>query len=184
MGTITVRQSTRKESRKADPEAQLRWARRHHAEVGRGVRGSGDAESDAQWERWPSPDIQVEDIPVPDGGFADPDTWEEPEKEEEPDLVDREGLTEALVLSDIASRGRKRTAEEYGVPASWLSRVKSDEDLARMVLEMHGKPWPNAATEAEKGHCDAPLLFPLKSPRAAAASLCLQLATLQSRLLH
>jgi len=61
---------------------------------------------------------------------------------EEEDLVDREGLTVEQILSDIASRGRAATAAEYGVPASWLSNVFSDEDLARMILGMDGKPWP------------------------------------------
>jgi hypothetical protein len=99
-----------------------------------------DEEIDAEWERWPAPNIQVEDIPIPPGGFADPDTWEEPERE--PDLVDRSELTEAGVLRDIKSRGREAAAEEYGVPTEWLSRVKSDKQLACMIMDMHGKPWP------------------------------------------
>jgi len=104
-----------------------------------------DDEIDDEWERWDIPDIEIEDIPLPAGGFADPDTWE-PAKPP-PDLGDREGLTEDQILSDIATRGggtrgREDVAEEYGVPKSWLTRVTSDKDLARMVLDMDGKPWP------------------------------------------
>jgi hypothetical protein len=67
---------------------------------------------------------------------------ERPKEEEEIDLVDREGLTEAQVLSDIASRGIKATAREYGVPEDWLSGITSDKQLAHTILDMHGKPWP------------------------------------------
>ncbi len=112
-----------------------------------------DEEIDQDWIRWSDDELAafvVEDIPLPAGGFANPDTWEEPAPVEEIDLVDRisEGLTESQVLSDIASRGRERTAAEYGVPKSWLARVTSDENLARMVLDMDGKPWPSD-TESE-----------------------------------
>jgi hypothetical protein len=102
-----------------------------------------DEEIDAQW-REPNPELAafvVEDIPLPAGGFADPDTWEPTPVPEEIDIVDR-GLTMDGVLSDIASRGRERTAAEYAAPADWRTRVTSDEDLARIILDMEGKPWP------------------------------------------
>ncbi len=92
----------------------------------------------------------VEDIPLPAGGFADPEAWE-PAPVEDTDLVDRDGLTETQILSDIASRGRKATAEEYGVPANWYTRVTSDEGLARMILSMDGKPWPVSTTGKGEG---------------------------------
>jgi len=106
-----------------------------------------DEEINEQWSR-PSggqdgvAKFVVEDIPLPAGGFADPDTWE-PTIVEEIELVDR-GLTMGGVLSDIASRGRERTAEEYAAPADWRTRTTSDEDLARIILDMEGKPWPPA----------------------------------------
>lgn len=93
-----------------------------------------DEEIDADWDgleaRWGKPDVEVEDIPLPPGGFADPDTWEPEPEEEEPVGVflwgrfwpDPEDClpTEAQLLSDIASHGRKRTAEEYGIPIEEL----------------------------------------------------------------
>jgi hypothetical protein len=107
-----------------------------------------DEEIDAEWVRWPEPEIVVKDIPLPPGGFADPDTWEEqPPKPPEPDPDDVP--TEAQILRDIATRsggprGWKDVAEEYGVPLDWLARVTSDKDLVRMILGMYGKPWPAA----------------------------------------
>jgi hypothetical protein len=103
---------------------------------------------DAIEESWagcynPPPDegqYRTMDITIPPEGFADPNTWEPEEKE--PDLVDREDLTEAQILSDIASRGFKATAKEYGVPDKWLPEIKSEKELARTILDMHGKPWP------------------------------------------
>src|SRR5262249_37521203 len=110
-----------------------------------------DKEIDDEWIRWQDDELdkfEVDDIPIPPGGFADPDTWEEPEREEEPDLVDREGLTEAQILSGVTSRGIKATAYEYGVPDEWLSNDTSDKELARMILDMHGKPWPRESAPA------------------------------------
>jgi len=77
-----------------------------------------DEEIDAQWQPDPSLDkLVVEDIPVPPGGFADPDTWEEP-KVEHPYQVDVP--TKEQLLKDIADRGRQRTSEEYGIPVDQL----------------------------------------------------------------
>jgi hypothetical protein len=101
-----------------------------------------DKEIDAQWDGLDYPDFMVVDIPVPPGGFADPDTWEPEAEEEDVDTVDRSGMTEAQLLGDITSRGREATAREYGVPVDWLSDIESDQELARMILDMHGKPWP------------------------------------------
>jgi hypothetical protein len=101
-----------------------------------------DQEIDDEWDRLGDlglDDFEVEDIPIPPGGFADPDTWEPPAPE--PDLVDRSGLTEAQVLSDIASRGRAATAREYGVPQWLLVKMRTESELARTILAMHGQPW-------------------------------------------
>jgi hypothetical protein len=109
--------------------------------------GSGrrltDEEIDAQWVRWQDDELdkfKAQDIPIPAGGFADPDTWEPPPPEEE--TVDRSGMTEEDILNDIESHGRDATAQEYGVPKEWLSSIRSDRQLARTILDMHGKPWP------------------------------------------
>ncbi len=125
-----------------------RWydAEGYELNPGTGARLS-DAEIEASWP-WPVPDVEVKDIPVPDGGFPDPQTWKEPAPPpEEPDLVNRSGLTEKKILSDIASRngdgrGRLRVCQAYGVPLPWLSKAPTDADLAQLILGMHGKPWP------------------------------------------
>ena len=103
-----------------------------------------DEEIDKQWHDSEELDkFEVKDIPKPKGGFADPDTWEEPPpKKEEPRLVDRAGMTKAEVLSYIKSHGRNRVADTFGVPKSQLKSIKSDKQLAREILGMHGKPWP------------------------------------------
>ena len=91
------------------------------------------------------PSAVSEDIPLPLGGFADPLVWEPPPVADDPELVDRTGFMVERLLSDIASRGRRRTAEEYGVPPGWLHVVCEDKDLAEMILNMHGKPWPQVS---------------------------------------
>lgn len=100
-----------------------------------------DKEIDAEWERLGPIDIDIEDIPIPEGGFANPDTWE-PEPEGV-GLCDRSELTEEGIVNDVASLGLERTAREYGIPSSWLPRIKNGKDMARAVLGMHGKPWPS-----------------------------------------
>lgn len=136
------------------------WAERHYpsgffTDIGKWYDNQGyeldpstgkrltDAEIDAQWDSLGDlglDDFKVTDIPVPPSGFADPATWEEPEAQGE-DLVDRSGLTKEQILSDIQSRGRTATAEEYGVPAQLATRASTDDDLARIILGMHGEPW-------------------------------------------
>lgn len=92
-----------------------------------------DKEIDAQWDRGPnndsgSDDIEVKDIPIPAGGFADPDKWEEPEEDDsDPDDV---GITEQRLVQDIQSHGREYVAREYGVPVK-----HSDAMLARSILQ-------------------------------------------------
>jgi hypothetical protein len=55
--------------------------------------------------------------------------------------VDRSGLTKEQIISDIQSRGRAATAEEYGVPAQLATGASTDDDLAQIILGMHGQPW-------------------------------------------
>lgn len=96
-------------------------------------------EIDAQWkgiDEGPS-DFEVEDIPVPDGGFADPDTWDVPIEEEDLD-EDVDVMTEEQVLSDIKERGREYTARYYGVPEESLVDIEDDEGLAQTILNMRG----------------------------------------------
>jgi hypothetical protein len=101
-----------------------------------------DKEIDDEWVRWTDKELdkfKVEDIPVPADGFADPDTWEEPEPEEEEEY---EGPDESKLLSDIASHGRKYTARYYGISSEQLERVTSDKQLARIILDARGRPRP------------------------------------------
>lgn len=99
-----------------------------------------DEEIDAQWNDNPAlSDFVVEDIPIPVGGFANPDTWEPtPEPEEE----DTDGPTEDSLVRDIGSHGREYTARYYGMPQDRLKGIKSDKELAKLLLSMRGKPWP------------------------------------------
>jgi hypothetical protein len=95
-----------------------------------------DKEIDRDWDSIPlAPAInsfKVKDIPIPDGGFADPDTWEESQLEgEKSDDGDR--MTEADILRDISLRGREYTARYYGVPIK-----HKDEELARAILAKMG----------------------------------------------
>lgn len=130
--------------RRAYPDSDFSEWDRWYSKDGRELdpntgRALTDAEIDAEWARWPVPDLVVRDIPLPAGGFADPDTWEEPPPPpEEPDPD--EGISHAQLMSDIASHGREYVAKDYGVPEDVLRRVKSDEDLARIILGARGKP--------------------------------------------
>lgn len=103
-----------------------------------------DDEIDAQWDALGDiglDDFVVHDIPVPSGGFADPDTWKAPTPSVDEDLVDRSGLTKAQILSDIQSRGRDATADEYGLPPQLAAKARTDTDFAHAILTMHGHPW-------------------------------------------
>lgn len=99
-----------------------------------------DAEIDAQWghnDFGPDPILDaltVTDIPVPEGGFADPDTWEEPEPEEQgswawgrhwPDGVDVP--TRIQLLWDVYTKGAAATAAYYGIPEDQLPVEMEDE---------------------------------------------------------
>lgn len=76
-----------------------------------------DEEIDAQWqdeEEWDQ--IEIEDIPIPEGGFADPETWTEPKSQpEEDDEEAKYKPTEEKLLAAIKSHGREYVAKYYGV---------------------------------------------------------------------
>lgn len=95
-----------------------------------------DAQIDAQWP-WPLPDVEVTDIPVPHGGFPDPDTWQ-PKQETDADADDADGdsdrPTEAQILGDIAGHGRALAARTYGIPDEQLAGIKTDRELAQAIL--------------------------------------------------
>lgn len=90
-----------------------------------------DEEIDKDWEGFDEPDVKVKDIPIPEGGFADPDTWEppppEPDEEEE-----YEGPDKKQLLSDIRGHGREYVAKEYGVPVADSDGALADAILAKV----------------------------------------------------
>jgi hypothetical protein len=76
-----------------------------------------DKEIDDEWDTFhPDPTLSsftVEDIPIPPGGFADPDTWEEPVVAEEPDPEESRGFTTEQLASWVMSHGRERVMRDY-----------------------------------------------------------------------
>ena len=82
-----------------------------------------DKQLDQEWEPWKRPDVKVQDIPIPPGGFADPDEWE-PSKPAEP-VDERYVPSEEQLRRDIASHGREATAREYGIPIEKLPADRS-----------------------------------------------------------
>lgn len=100
-----------------------------------------DEQIDAQWSGIDPPDVEVTDIPVPDGGFPDPETWIPPEPGGDADEDADEGddrPTEAQVRADVASHGLKRAAQEYGISDEELSGIGSDDELIQAVLNKRG----------------------------------------------
>jgi hypothetical protein len=88
-----------------------------------------DEEIDAQWTPDPTLDtFTVSDIPIPDGGFADPEVWEPEETVEESEPEDRP--TREQLLNDIFTRGREATADEYGIP---IDQLPSDPSVPRSM---------------------------------------------------
>lgn len=85
-------------------------------------------------------DFEVVDIPVPEGGFPDPDTWTpapEPEEEEDQDDI----VTGKRLLAEIGSHGREYTARYYYIPKEQAAQAKSDGALAKMILKEMGRNW-------------------------------------------
>jgi hypothetical protein len=130
------------------------WAAKHHPDLVKEAEdwydaagneldpGSGerlaDGEIDAQWAGIDPPDIEVRDIPVPAGGFPDPETWQPQEQTVADGGDDPDRPTEARILGDIASHGRARTAREYGIPGDQLAGLGSDRELAQAILKRRG----------------------------------------------
>ena len=100
-----------------DPNGSADWydANNNELDPSTGKRLT-DKEIDEHWQGSGAVLGTVLDIPTPPGGFADPDEWEPPP---EP-VAERRRPSDAQLLSDIASHGRARTAEEYGIPESDL----------------------------------------------------------------
>lgn len=94
-----------------------------------------DEEIDNQWRGSDLSDFEIDDIPIPDGGFPDPNTWETPSPKEDPD-TDDDGITAEQLLKDIKSHGREYVAKEYGVSAK---SNFSDKGLARAILAKMGR---------------------------------------------
>lgn len=81
-----------------------------------------DEEIDRQWDALHLEgldEFKVGDIPVPDGGFADPEEWQPPPETEEGG-EGREQPSREQLLRDISSHGRKRVAQAYGIPQDKL----------------------------------------------------------------
>ena len=75
------------------------------------------------------PPMHLPDIPIPQGGFPDPDNWEEPLPESDVDpLAEVDMPTVEDFRCDVASRGLKAAAEEYG----------KTEDELRALLNRSG----------------------------------------------
>ena len=90
-----------------------------------------DEEIDEQWSEDESlTKFEVKDIPVPDGGFPDPDTWELPEQEED-EPNDR---VEKYLLKQIKEHGRRRVARSEGISDEQLEGIESDEDLVKTII--------------------------------------------------
>lgn len=89
-----------------------------------------DEEIDAQW-----PDdealskMKVKDIPVPDGGFHDPKSWEPEKAEEKSDDRAQKYYTE-----QIKKHGRQRVAHDAGISPEQLEGIESDEDLVKAIV--------------------------------------------------
>lgn len=91
-----------------------------------------DEEIDAQWDDSPILDkFHIEDIPVPSGGFPDPDTWVKPTA----DSADQTKEREKTLLGMIANRGREYVAHDAGVS---LDGVFTDKALAQKILDNWG----------------------------------------------
>lgn len=98
-----------------------------------------DKEINEQWGGGENEASTVKDIPIPDGGFADPETWG-PRKEKESD--DPYRPSKEVLLRDIAERGRERTAAEYGMSVDELPEETSNglnaEESQALVQAMIG----------------------------------------------
>lgn len=97
-----------------------------------------DEQIDSGWGGARPNTIEV-DITEPPGGFMDPDKWEEVQPS--PDVDDREddGITKKQLLKDIRGYGREYVATDYGIPSDRIRNIKTNEQLADLILLMHGR---------------------------------------------
>lgn len=107
-----------------------------------------DQDIDKMWGDDPSLDaLELGDIPEPEGGFPDPDTWEPPPPpEEDPDEDER--ISREQLMADIKSHGREYVARDYGLGEA-ANHITSDEALARAVFSRQGRAWPQASASAQ-----------------------------------
>lgn len=95
-----------------------------------------DKETDDIWDHIPLDksinSFKVVDVPVPEGGFADPNTWM-PAALEEDKHVDPDAPTVESLLGDIKSHGREYSARYYGVSKNELASAESDVALAKLI---------------------------------------------------
>lgn len=82
-------------------------------------------------------DFKVEDIPLPAGGFADPETWEPKEEPEEEDEYD--GPTEEQISKEVKS-GRERAMKYYGIEPKDAKDAKSADALAWLIYLRISRP--------------------------------------------
>ena len=102
-----------------------------------------DAEIDAEWDALGTPKMnnesEVEDIPLHEGGFLDPDTWKPEPNKVEPGETDDDGITEERLTKDIASHGAKYTAKYYGIDGDWSDDDRDNKELVREIMKsIHG----------------------------------------------
>lgn len=86
-----------------------------------------------EWDALLTEDVDPPpDVPVPEGGFPDPDAWEPPAPE--PDGPDPDAPTEADLIRDIQGYGRDRVASEYDIDDWSEDAFPTDADLARAIV--------------------------------------------------
>lgn len=104
-----------------------------------------DAEIDADWAQWPVPTLQVKDIPIPKGGFADPDTWEEPLASAD---TERHHPSEEQLLNEMESHGVEATAKEYGLTVDQLpDYTAAKKHFSRRAAMVISSPYLAAHSE-------------------------------------
>lgn len=92
-------------------------------------------EIDSDWNpAWDDPKFVIKDIPVPDGGFPDPNTWQPVQSDEDKlDDIDQDAPTKESIKRDIASHGLEYTSRYYGVEGS-----DEDEVVAAILARSSG----------------------------------------------
>ncbi len=81
-----------------------------------------DEEIDADWVRWQIPPIHIRDIPIPVGGFPDPDIWQPPKVKE----ITDDGPSWEDLARDVEAGGYERVSKDYGIPIDELHELMGD----------------------------------------------------------